>query len=170
MGVEELSGEALPPEKVSGGLDTPARVLYRILHETGWAERKSDFAKVVNIRQKNAYMYLDDGQGRIKASAETMFAWVRMVEYSTGLRVSMELSGGGQICLRYSGETGGCHPGLEAGRPLSETVVEAFEPAWMDDAREHRAEARRQTKARRRAERRVSRHEGMGLEQPVTTE
>jgi hypothetical protein len=123
---------------------TPARTLYWILQSTGWVSKTGDFAAVLEVRQKNAYMYLSERQ-RIKASSETIFAWLRNIERGTELQIDMMLHGDGEITFTYHGLTGPMTPGLAVGIGIPVTTKTAVEPAWMDEARVQRATARKQS-------------------------
>jgi hypothetical protein len=125
--------------------ETPAKALFEILRETGWVYKTVDFARLLGVRPKNAYTYLSSESTRIRASAETIYAWIRSIQRETDLRVSMTLDDNG-VLFAYEGLTGAMVPGLAGSQPVVPGTRRAVEPSWMDEARERRAEARRKNR------------------------
>ena len=125
--------------------ETPTRALFEILRKTGWAYKTVDFARLIGVRPKNAYMYLANGDSRIRASAETIYAWIRSIHRETDVRVRMTLDDEG-VVFGYEGLTGSKVPGVAGGIKVAEGTRRAIEPSWMDEARERRAAARRKNR------------------------
>jgi len=111
---------------MSDSRPTPTQALFRVGYLTGWCgDNKREFAELIGVRHDNMYAYLADHESarRVRASAETIWAWCRTLERKTGLKLELRLRSGGEAILIVLGKT-------RDGLHFPETQFTLNEPGW----------------------------------------